>query len=479
MALTRDFMLARFLARDATQDGRFYTGVVTTGIYCLPSCPARKPKPDNVRFYTTEPEARAAGFRPCRRCHPERLHDGRDPDLERLQAAVRQLREQPAGFDGVGALAKAAAAGVTKLNALVRAHYHTTPAQLIAQARIAAAERALDGGARSSDTAWIAGYESLSAFNEGFLRWTGLRPGDRRRLGTGPEFELALPAGYRPEIPLRVHGRDGESPAERVSGRTLEKILPNGGSPVHLRIEFAGRAARCTVENGTAPSPATMRGAHAAALRMLGLPQDPGSFERRISADARLRRLVKGRRGVRIPRTADSFEALAWAIIGQQVNLAFAYRLRRALIERAGSPAAAGLMAHPTPYQVARLDYSDLTKHQYSRRKAEYLIDAARAVSTGAIELRELELGPASRAERTLLDTRGIGPWSAHYLMMRGLGFNDCVPVGDTGLAAALERLYALDHRPDALTMRALMEPFAPHRSLATFHLWLSLGDAP
>lgn len=479
MEFSRTYMLARFMARDAALDGRFYTGVLTTGIYCLPSCPARKPKPENVRFYATAAEARAAGLRPCRRCHPDRLHDGRDPDLERLQSAVALLRADPARFDGVGALARASATGVTKLNALVRAHYHTTPATLIVRARVAAAVRALDRGAGSSEAAWAAGWESLSAFSEAFRRWTGLRPGDRRRLATQSTFTLSLPAAFRPMIALGIHGRDPESPSERVDGNTLVKALATPHGAVLLRIRLADGAARCVVENGRRPAPDAVRAAHASALRLLGATQDPAPFERKLQQDGRLRSLVQGRRGVRIPRAADAFEALTWAVIGQQVNLPFAYRLRRSLIELAGTPVGGALIAHPSPDQVAELDYSDLTRRQFSRRKAEYLIDAARDVAAGRLALHDLEEGPASTAERTLVNVRGIGPWSAHYVMMRGFGFDDCVPVGDTGLATALERLFGLEARPDADAMRRLMEPFAPHRSLATFHLWLSLGDAP
>ena len=72
---------------------------------------------------------------------------------------------------------------------------------------------------------------------------------------------------------------------------------------------------------------------------------------------------------------------------------------------------------------------------------------------------------------------RGFGPWSTHYLMMRSCGFADCVPVGDSGLATALERVYRLKSRPGADATHKLMAPFAPHRSLATFHFWRSLGD--
>jgi 3-methyladenine DNA glycosylase/8-oxoguanine DNA glycosylase len=83
------------------------------------------------------------------------------------------------------------------------------------------------------------------------------------------------------------------------------------------------------------------------------------------------------------------------------------------------------------------------------------------------------------RAERTLLALRGVGPWTAHYVMMRGCGFADCVPVGDAGLNKALQQFFALEARPDAEQTRELMAPFAGHRSVATFHFWRSLGDSP
>ena len=78
----------------------------------------------------------------------------------------------------------------------------------------------------------------------------------------------------------------------------------------------------------------------------------------------------------------------------------------------------------------------------------------------------------ATRAERTLLAVRGLGPWSVNYLMMRALGFADCVPLGDTGLTSGLQALFALEERPDADATRKLMTVFSPHRSLATAHLW-------
>jgi 3-methyladenine DNA glycosylase/8-oxoguanine DNA glycosylase len=212
---------------------------------------------------------------------------------------------------------------------------------------------------------------------------------------------------------------------------------------------------------------------------MLGLGLDPAAFEASLEGDPAFRTLVAPRRGLRIPLTADVWESLVWAILGQQVNLAFAYSLRRRLTELCGGPVPGGLTAHPTAQAVADLEPAALAPLQFSRSKADYLILAARDVASGRLPLEALPAGAATAAEAALSSRRGIGPWTTHYVMMRGCGFGDCVPLGDAGLTAALQRHHALDHRPDAKETAALMAPFAPHRSLAAFHLWASLKGVP
>ena len=190
-------------------------------------------------------------------------------------------------------------------------------------------------------------------------------------------------------------------------------------------------------------------------------------------------RLVRRRQGLRISRTVDVFEALAWAIIGQQINLAFAYRLRRTLIELAGAPTPGRMRAHPTPEEVAGLDVSDLRRRQFSTRKAEYLIGAAQALAGSGPGMEDLKSGLAGQVHESLVALRGVGTWTASYVMLRSLQFSDCVPVGDAGLNQALQRFFQLEDRPDADTTRRLMRPFAPHRSLASYHLWATLWNNP
>lgn len=473
--MTREAMLERFYARDRASDGRFVTGVLTTGIYCLPSCTARKPLPENVRFFGSEDEARTAGLRPCRRCRPDHFYQRYDPDLHLLETLVADVRRDPAAFPDAAALVRASGIGATKLNALFRAHFHATPAAWLSRERVAAASRALAGGATVTEAAFGAGYESLSAFHLNFRRLTGLTPGEYRALGASPRFAVALPAGFRADAVLRYQGRDPASAVERVAGRELAKGMRLADGPAVLRMRFDGDAAVCEVDAPRAVGAESMRQAHAAAARMLNLASEPAAFERQAERVG-LARLVASRRGTRIPLTADPWECLVWTVAGQQVNLPFAYALRTAVAELAGEPAGGGLRAHPTPEAVAALDYADLTGRRFSRRKAEYLVDVARLVAGGELRL-DGERGMATALERRMLDVRGLGPWSVQYFLLRGCGFADAVPAGDAGLSAALQRFFALDHRPGPAETRERMEPFAPFRGLATHHLWSSLGD--
>lgn len=478
MMLSHDTMLRRFLARDRSADGAFVTGVLTTGIYCLPSCPARKPLPENVRFFPGVEEAREAGLRPCKRCRPNDFYRDYDPDAHLLDVLVAEVRRAPAEFADAAAMAARSGIGGTKLNTLFRRHWHTTPAAFLARERVAAACRLLaESDAALPEIAFAAGWESLSAFHDAFRRQTALTPGEYRRLGTAPGFRLALPDDFRIADTLRVLGRDPLSPAERVDGNRASKALRLAGLPAVLRVTLAAGEAACEVTSPHALPPAAWRQAHEAALRWLGLRDDPAGLVRRLQSRPELLRVVGARPGLRIPKTPDAFEGLCWAIVGQQVNLRFAYELRRTLIDLAGDDAGEGMRAFPPAERLAALDPADLSARRFSRRKAEYVVDTARLVASGELPLEALAAGPATELERRLLAVRGLGPWSAAYFLMRSAGFADCVPVGDSGLTTALQRLHDLPLRPGPDETIALMEPFAPFRSLATFHLWQSLGD--
>ena len=478
MALARERMIDRMLASDPSYNGRFLIGVLTTGIYCLPSCRARKPKPENVRFFDNPEGAVAAGLRPCKRCRPDDFYQRHDPDQEIVETLMERVRREPAAFAGVEDLERVSGLGSSKLHELFRLHFHTTPAQLLARIRVQAAQRRLLAtGLPVAEIAFEVGYEGLSTFNENFRRLAAMSPLQYRRLLGASAFRIALPASYSTATALEYLGRDAGSLTLQVQGRTLATGVRLGGAPAVLRAEIGPGAVRAALEaTGPLPADAAAR-AHSHLLRLLGLHRDPGPFERRVEASPQLAPLIAGRRGLRIPQVPDPFDALAWVIVGQQITLSFAFTLRERLVKLTGTPSGGGLYAPPTAEAVANLEIETLLREQFSRRKAEYLIGAARLVAAGELALDRLAGGSAVRAETELTAVRGLGPWSAHYLMMRSFGLEDCLPVGDAGLVRGLEKFFGLPARPGVEETRELMQPFAPYRSWATFHLWRSLKD--
>jgi AraC family transcriptional regulator of adaptative response / DNA-3-methyladenine glycosylase II len=481
-AMTDDFMYQRILAKDRSYDGRFVTGVLTTGIYCLPSCPARKPKLENVRFFGDEASAAATGLRPCKRCRPELFYRGEDWDASLYTGLLTRLRADPAAFAEIGDLAKASGISSTKLNDLVRREAHLTPAALLHRERIRhACEMLLTTKERVIDIAYAVGYDGEATFHRHFLAAAGMTPGAYRGLNKSDRFQLQLPADFRADEALAYHGRDKDGPAERRIGENrLLKVQALDGQPAILDLTFSTDTLNCQVTAAKPLSPAAMAEAHRILLRMIGLGSDALGFEARGKRDAAIRRLTAHQPGLRIPLTPSIFEALAWSIIGQQINLAFATSLRRDLIDLAGIkvPGGSDMRLHPDAATVANLDAGDLTSRRFSRSKARYLIDAAQLVASGALDLTALADGSTRQAETKLLAVRGLGPWTANYIMLRGFGFADAVPVGDSALATALQRFHGREIRPDAKETAELMAPFAPHRSLATCHFWASLHMA-
>lgn len=472
MRLTHAQMYSRLLASDPAWNGRFFTGVLTTGIYCLPSCKARKPKSENVRFFPSCDEAKAAGLRPCLKCHPDDFARGADPVLESIEDLVSEIRADPGRFRDARAVVRRSGFGTTRCFELFRLHFHATPADLLLRAKIETAKRQLvSGGLPLADVADEAGFDSLSSFHEHFRSLNGMTPSEYRDLRLEGPIKVGLPPGYPLAHLLRSLGRDPHSVTERLTGMSYETSADLEGTPAVLRIDFSGNEALVSIASPARVTVVHRVAAHRLVVGTLGLDQDAAGFTR-LAKRLGLARLVKGRTNLRLVRTPSVLDGLLWSIIGQQINLPFACLLKRRLIEATGTRLDGGLFCLPTPAAIARLEPADLRPWQYSRQKAEYLIGAARLVAEGKLDLSKLPGLSATRAERTLLAVRGLGPWSVNYMMMRSLGFADCVPLGDTGVTSGLQTLFRLEERPDVDATRRLMSVFSPHRSLATAHLW-------
>jgi AraC family transcriptional regulator of adaptative response / DNA-3-methyladenine glycosylase II len=297
-----------------------------------------------------------------------------------------------------------------------------------------------------------------------------MTPGAYRALDGAEIFMLQLPAGYRGKEILAYHARDPLSVSEKSEGNRIWKALHTIDGPAVIEISIEPGQGWVKVHAACKLGREAMAALHAAALKVLALTNDVTQFENRHAA------FVQNRRGLRMPLLPTGFDALCWGIIGQQINVKFASALRREIVELAGEEIG-DMRAHPTPQRVADIGVPVLAARRYSRSKARYLIDAAAAVAEGRLDIENLGEGSAIAAEKALTSQRGIGTWTARYVLMRG-GFADATPVGDSALAMALQRLHQLPQRPDADETARLMSQFAPHRSIATMHLWTYLKEA-
>ncbi|MCA1247776.1 DNA-3-methyladenine glycosylase [Massilia sp. MS-15] len=290
------------------------------------------------------------------------------------------------------------------------------------------------------------------------------------------DLVLALPRGYRTADVLAFHGRDAEGIAEQVSPEGLRKGVLLSGTPVVLEARFGDQAARCSVDAEGDAGPALLAQAREALLNILGLRIDPADFLALVRDDPVLGPVAARHPGLRIVQSATIFEALTWAIIGQQINLPFAISLRRSFIVLAGRRHPCGLWCYPEAADVARLALEDLTSRKFSRAKADTLLRLARLVADGSLVLAPQR--PVDELVRELLAIKGIGPWTVNYTLLRGYGYPDCSLEGDVAVRTALHRLHGGPARPDIPTAQRLLAAYAPQRTMAAAYLWASLADA-
>ncbi|MDQ1814110.1 DNA-3-methyladenine glycosylase 2 [Massilia sp. CCM 9210] len=287
------------------------------------------------------------------------------------------------------------------------------------------------------------------------------------------QTSIPLPALYRSADILAFHSRDTEAVAEQVEPGRIRKGVMIGGVPVLLDIVLGAGVAHCTVRADGPLTPDDRRQIDDALLNILALRIDPAPFLAAVAGDPLLGPVAQRQPGLRIVQSATIFEALTWAIIGQQINLTFAIALRRTFILQAGRQHSSGLWCYPEARDVARLDAGDLTTRKFSRSKADTLLRLAHLVDSGELTLDRSN--DAARVAASLLAVKGIGPWTVNYALLRGYGYADCSLHGDVAIRAAFQHLLGEDAKPDMARTEALLARYAPHRTMAAAHLWASL----
>jgi DNA-3-methyladenine glycosylase II len=286
------------------------------------------------------------------------------------------------------------------------------------------------------------------------------------------ELVLPLPADYRVGDLLTFHRRDAQAVAERVGDAGLDKGILWQGVPACLGMRFAPGQVRVTldVDGVAAADPASLR---TLAERMLGLTQPVAAFEAAQAGHPLLGGLIAANRGLRVPQSASPFEALSWAISGQQISLSVAISLRRKLIQLAGRVHSSGLICYPDAAAVAALDEDTLGRSGFSRAKSQCLLLLAREIAQGRLPLEDwLEDAPAELIGERLLALKGIGPWTVDYALLRGFARLDGSLHGDAAVRRQLQRLLGTEDKLSQPFVRDWLLPFAPWRALVAAHLW-------
>ncbi|MEK4304652.1 DNA-3-methyladenine glycosylase family protein [Oceanobacillus sp. FSL K6-0251] len=183
--------------------------------------------------------------------------------------------------------------------------------------------------------------------------------------------------------------------------------------------------------------------------------------------------------GLRIMGLNDLFEALCWGILGQQINLKFAYTLKRQFVEKFGEHLdynGKNYWIFPLYEKISKLTAEDMADIKMTKRKREYIIGVAKLMANGDLSKENLlHVDDLKQAEKELIRIRGIGPWTANYVLMRCLRYPDAFPIDDVGLINAIQFVKGMERKPTKAEIRELSAAWSTWEAYATFYLWRML----
>jgi AraC family transcriptional regulator of adaptative response / DNA-3-methyladenine glycosylase II len=465
-------------SRDARFDGWFFTAVRTTGIYCRPSCPAITPKRDHVEFYRSAAAAQQRGFRACKRCRPDASPGSPEWDLrgDLVARAMRLIADGVVDRDGVTGLSDRLGYSVRHLNRLLTDELGAGPLALARAQRAQTARILIETTQLTmTDIAFASGFGSVRQFNDTVREVYATSPSELRRRRVG-DHGLNDAGAVSVRLPVR-RPFDGGALLEFLAARAVPGVevadatsyrralsLPHGHGTVSVRPAHDHVAATFRLADWRDLAPAVGR-----VRRLLDLDADPAAIVAALSADPALRPLVERAPGRRAAGSVDPHETLVRAIVGQQVSVAGARTVLGRIAGAAGEPLAVVDHSLTTVFpSAARLAVASDDELPMPRARADTLRRVAGLVADGAIVLD----AATDRSELTeqLVAVRGIGPWTAQYVAMRGLGDPDVFLPTDLGVRQALAAL-GLD--ADAA------DEWRPWRTYAMHHLWAHVAPPP
>jgi DNA-3-methyladenine glycosylase II len=284
---------------------------------------------------------------------------------------------------------------------------------------------------------------------------------------------IPLPATFRPGDILAFHRRDRQEIAERVSHASLQKAMIWCDAPVYLSISFEPELAKASLVIDGKVAEDRQPIFEGMVRRMLGLTQEIEIFEERYRDHPQLGILIAQQPGLRVPVTATPFEALTWAVTGQQISVNAAVSLRRKLIGATNIPHSCGLSCYPDARRILELSEETLRQAGFSTTKTRTLLALSALVADNEFPLDAwVETLPVDVIREKLEAVRGIGPWTVNYGLLRGFGWLDGSLHGDAAVRRGLQALLGVQDKISEENTKAWLAQFSPWRALVGAHLW-------
>ena len=471
--------------RDARFDGRLFVGVVSTGIYCRPICPARTPTREHCRFFSSSAAAQAAGFRACLRCRPEIAPElpawrGTSNTVSRALALIAD------GFldreDGtVEALAMRVGMGARQLRRLFDQHLGVAPVVLAQSRRLLFAKQLLhETRLPMTDVAIAGGFGSVRRFNHAFRSLYHRSPREIRRATTSASSHLVTPAPVVLQIPYRPP-YDWDSMLHYLRARAIDGLEIVEEGLYRRTVTHEGLTGSVTIEHRPVnhcllaticfPSVRALQAIVSRIRHQFDVAADIEAIAAHLSKDEALAPLIDARPGLRAPGCWDGFELAVRAVLGQQITVTAARRLGAALVDLWGEPLLDKedrrlARTFPTAHCLATADLSRLGMPAARRATITALAQAASTnpnlfMPGGSIDERVAQL----RA------IRGVGAWTAEYIALRAFREPDAFPATDLGLLRGATHLTGEGTlKASSLSQRA--EAWRPWRAYAAQYLW-------
>lgn len=294
----------------------------------------------------------------------------------------------------------------------------------------------------------------------------------------GSYIEIHPPKEFNFEECLVFLGRSNEEVLHQIKDGLLYKLIKVNQELILCKIGFAQQVIH--VEFPIVSSSKDVHEQVAAYIwEWFDLDQDLSCFYKVANQDKVLQQVYKKYYGLRMMGIPDLFEALTWAIMGQQINLTFAYKLKKRFVESFGECLTFEgdtFWLYPTYERIAILEVEELRILQFTVRKAEYVIGVAKMMAAGQLT-KEMLLQEQTnqQVQKSLMAVRGVGAWTADYVMMKCLHNPSAFPIADVGLQNALKLQLGLERKPTIEEMKEVAINWKGWQAYATFYLWRSL----